>query len=255
MSVRKYHIFTTSTGGGDAAIEVDTYIDDVFDSSINMLYYDHMSWLVFDNLIQVKYNSPDLQWNVEILGDIENYNVGDVIRWGYSESNDITLSEPAPPTPPTPPTPGFDIELMNNTEELNKITKNPTLVRTLHGFLRDTTDLVDPEILIEFDGVLVDCNYMHISVFNRYYFINKIESVRTGLWKIYAHCDVLKTYAEGILGTEAVVARSENRYNLYLNDAMFKVYSNPRLQVANFPNKFTGESYVLVMNGAKYSST
>ena len=147
----------------------------------------------------------------------------------------------------------FEIHLMNNQQELNKITKTPTLVRTLTGNLRDEADIVDPEILIEFDGTLVDCNYMHIPTLNRYYFITKIESVRTKLWRITAHCDVLKTYAEAILNTEAVVARSESKYNLYLNDAMFKVYSNPRLQIANFPNKFTGESYVLVMNGAKYS--
>lgn len=177
---------------------------------------------------------------------------------GTAESNvwvgvDIVI-ENEPPVPPTPTT-GFDVELMNNTEELNKITKAPTLVRTLHGYLRDTTDLVDPEIMIEFDGVLVDCNYMHIPIFNRYYFITKIESVRSKLWKVYAHCDVLKTYAEGILGTTAVVARSENRYNLFLNDSMYKATSDPRLQIANFPNKFTGESYVLIMNGAQYSQS
>lgn len=177
---------------------------------------------------------------------------------GYVESGvwagvDIII-DTTPPEPPTPPGSGFDVELMNNTEELNKITKTPTVVRTLHGYLRDTTDLVDPEIMIEFDGVLVDCNYMHIPIFNRYYFITKIESVRSKLWKVYAHCDVLKTYSEGILGTEAVVARSENRYNLYLNDSMYKVNSNPRLQIANFPNKFSGESYVLVMNGAQWSN-
>lgn len=142
---------------------------------------------------------------------------------------------------------------MNNQEELNKITKNPALVRSIEGEFRDEEDIVNPVILIEFDGTLTDCNYMHIAVLNRYYFITRIESVRTKLWRIYAHCDVLKTYSEAILGTEAVVARSESRYNLLLNDSMFKVYSNPRLQIANFPNKFTGESYVLVMNGAQYS--
>ena len=149
----------------------------------------------------------------------------------------------------------FDIVLMNNQEELNKITKNPTTVRTLTGTLREETDIVDPEINIEFDGTLTDCNYMYISQLNRYYFITKIESIRTKLWRVYGHCDVLKTYANAILNTEAVVARSESKYNLYLNDSMFKVYSNPRLQIANFPNKFEGESYVLVMNGAKYSVT
>lgn len=148
----------------------------------------------------------------------------------------------------------FDIGLYNNTQELNRIKKNPTLVRTLTGTLRDETDIVDPEILIEYDGTLTDVNYMKIQQLNRWYFITKIESVRTKLWRIYAHCDVLYTYSDAILGTEAVVARSESKWNLFINDSMFKVYSNPRIQIANFPNKFSGEDYVLVMNGANYST-
>lgn len=145
----------------------------------------------------------------------------------------------------------FDIVLMNNQEELNKISKNPTTVMTLSGTLREQTDIVDPQINVEYSGNLVNVNYMYISEFNRYYFITKIESVRTGLWRIYAHCDVLKTYAQAILGTECVVARSEKRYNLFLNDAAFKAYSNPRIQIAAFPQKFTGEDYVLVMKGTQ----
>lgn len=146
----------------------------------------------------------------------------------------------------------FNIVLMNNKEELNKISKNPTTVMTLSGTLREETDLVDPEINVVYNGALTNVNYMYISTFNRYYFITKIESVRNGVWRIHAHCDVLKTYSEGILGTECVVARNESNYNIMLNDSMFKVQTNPRIQLANFPNKFTGESYVLVMNGANY---
>lgn len=148
----------------------------------------------------------------------------------------------------------FDIGLYNNTQELNKISKTPTLVRTLTGEFREETDIVNPEILIEYDGTLTDVNYMYIQQLSRWYFITGIESVRTKLWRIYAHCDVLKTYSEAILGTEAVIARSESLYNLLINDSMFKVYSNPRLQIANFPSKFSGESYVLVMNGAHYTT-
>lgn len=122
---------------------------------------------------------------------------------------------------------------------------------TLNGTLREETDIVNPIINIEYNGTLTNVNYMHIAEFHRYYFITKIESVRTGLWRIYAHCDVLKTYAQAILGTPCVVARNQDRFNLYLNDAYFKVESKPRLQIANFPNKFTGNSYVLVMKGAQ----
>ena len=146
----------------------------------------------------------------------------------------------------------FSIELMNNQEELNKISKSPSSVMTLTGTLREETDIVDPQINVEYSGTLTNVNYMYISEFHRYYFITKIESIRTGLWRIYAHCDVLKTYSEAILGTPAVVARNENRYNIMLDDSMFKVQSNPRLQIAKFPNKFTGESYVLVMKGCQY---
>lgn len=149
----------------------------------------------------------------------------------------------------------FSITLMNNQQELNKISKTPATVMTLTGTLREETDIVDPEINVEYNGTLTNVNYMYIPELHRYYFITKIESIRIGVWRIYAHCDVLKTYAEAILGTECVVARSESRYNLYLNDAAFKVYSNPRLQCANFPNKFTGESYILIMNGANYSTS
>ena len=183
-------------------------------------------------------------------------------RWGGYPGNidsncwagaDIVI-DTEPPVPPTPPVgEGFNIYLMNNTEELNKISKTPTEVMTLTGFLRERTNIIDPKIIIEYEGAFVSCNYMYIPEFNRYYFINNIESVRNNLWEITAHCDVLKTYSEAILAHEAVIARSESKYNLYLNDDMFKVYTNPRLQIAKFPNKFTGESYVLVMNGAKYT--
>lgn len=145
----------------------------------------------------------------------------------------------------------FAIDFMNNQQELNKISKTPATVRTLSGTLREQTDIVDPQINVEFNGTLTDTNYMYIAEFHRYYFITKIESVRTGLWRVYAHCDVLKTYANAILGTECVVARSESAYNLFLNDAAFKVYSNPRLQIAKFPNKFSGESYILAIKGAQ----
>ena len=150
---------------------------------------------------------------------------------------------------------GFTITLMNNQDELNKIKKNPGAVLTVVGNLREESSIIDPVIIIEYDGALTGVNYMHIPTFNRYYFITQINSVRTGLWRVCAHCDVLKTYADGILGCDCVVARNQNNYNLLLNDSYFKVYSNPRVQIANFPSKFEGESYVLVMKGCQYVTT
>lgn len=244
--------FTASGGTGE-------WIDALFDSSIELTagvtYIIQMVIDSNDGNIAYTQNSG----NISINSKITNSGAARYGSFPGTRENGVWVGvdliiDTTPPTPPPPPTGTFNIHLMNNTDELNKITKNPTTVRTLTGTLREETDIVDPEINIEFDGTLRDCNYMHIPELNRYYFITKIESIRNKVWRIYAHCDVLKTYSEGILGTECVVARSENRYNLYLNDAMFKVYANPRLQIANFPNKFSGESYVLVMSGANYTT-
>ena len=248
MSWYKYEVKTTSTGTDDASIEVTKYIDGVAQTPIEMLYSDwNNRWNNFDDMLKIKYYLNG--WILEVLTDsFEGYTQGQELTWYFYTSVEYVLSQ----TPPPPP--GFDIYLMNNTEELNKITKSPTTVRTLHGVLKEETDIVSPEILIEFDGTLTDCNYMYIPTLSRYYFITKITSVRNKLWRVSAHCDVLKTYSEGILGTRAVVSRNEKKYNLFLNDSMYKVTSNPRIQIANFPNKFEGESYVLVMNGANYTT-
>ena len=126
---------------------------------------------------------------------------------------------------------------------------------SVEGNLREETSIIDPVIVIEYRGNLTNVNYMYIGAFHRYYFITQIESVRTGLWRICGHCDVLKTYAQAILGCDCVVARNQNNFNLLLNDSYFKVYSNPRVQIANFPNKFEGESYVLAMKGCQFVNT
>lgn len=149
----------------------------------------------------------------------------------------------------------FLIDFMYNGEELNKINKSPTSRLALNGTLRDESSIVDPVILIEYDGELTHVNYAHIPKFNRWYFITDITSVRTGLWRVAMHCDVLKTYAEGILASSGVIARQENQYNLYLDDYFFKCYQNSMIVTKVFPNGFGNQAFVLAMMGSEGSSS
>ncbi len=148
----------------------------------------------------------------------------------------------------------FTIDLMYNGDEINKISKNPTSRLAVIGTLRDESSIVDPVILIEYNGDLVNVNYAHISKFNRWYFITDITSVRTGLWRVAMHCDVLKTYSEGILGSTGVIARQENLYNLYLDDYFFKCYQNSMIVTKVFPNGFGNQAFVLAMMGSEGST-
>lgn len=140
------------------------------------------------------------------------------------------------------------ITLMRNTSPLNKINKTATTVSTLSGALIDESSIIDPVIEIESASVPA-ANYAHIPDFGRYYFINNIESVRDGLWRLTLHVDVLKTYASAILSNKAVVSRSTNLWNLYLEDNDFKCYADPYVITKDFPSGFNTYQLVLALLG------
>ena len=154
----------------------------------------------------------------------------------------------------------FDIELMYNNEPMNKISKTPQTITTVSGVLRDESSVVDPVILIETSNPvkfnisdLTASNYAYISEFSRYYYIRNWEAVRTGLWRCTMHTDVLKTFSEGILGSPCVVAKSTNRFNLFLNDGQYKCYQDEYVSVQKFPHGFNDEqdTYILIILGEK----
>lgn len=132
----------------------------------------------------------------------------------------------------------FSIKFMFNNEPMNKISKTPQELFELTGTLRDEASIVDPVILVEHNKP-INANYAYIAEFNRYYYIRNIESVRTGLWRITMHTDVLKTFSEGILNSPCIVAKSSSKFNLYLNDADYKCQQNDIVMTKVFPNGFT----------------
>lgn len=132
----------------------------------------------------------------------------------------------------------FTVELCYNRNEHNKIKKAISTVYSLEGNLRDECSIVDPVILIEHAGALTGVNYSHIATFNRYYFITNIESVRTGLWRVHMHCDVLMTYADAILSTPAIIAKNETNWDPYLDDGQYRAAANPYIVTLPFPHGF-----------------
>lgn len=145
---------------------------------------------------------------------------------------------------------GFDIVLGFNKSEKNRVTKSVTTIATVTGILKQDTSIVDPIIVIE-KGLtdVVRANYVSIPAFGRKYFITDITSRSGGMVEIACHVDVLSTYAEEIKANKAIVRRQENRWNLYLNDGVFKVYQNPMVLTKAFPSGFTTQELVLAVAG------
>lgn len=142
----------------------------------------------------------------------------------------------------------FPVYFKYNNEPMNKINKDVSAtLYTLTGTLRDGCSVVSPEIMVEYENPL-DANYAYIPVFRRYYYINDIQAYRSyrdehnllhNLWLCKMHCDVLRTFAEGIMGSPCIVAKTGgDDFNLYLPDPNFKRQQNDLHGLVKFPNGF-----------------
>lgn len=148
----------------------------------------------------------------------------------------------------------FSVDLYQNESPVEKIGKTLSNSHTISDVvLKRDTSILRPVLLINSVQDIYTYNYMYISEFGRYYFIDDIRSINNNMWEISAHVDVLETYSSQILANTAVLKRQEKKFNLYLDDPEFKVLNNYRIQT----KRFAGTSgwtkqlhYVLVTNGA-----
>ena len=143
----------------------------------------------------------------------------------------------------------FSISLQNNSSPINKIGKAISTITTVTGSLKNESDVIRPEILIECDSSILSANYMTIDTLHRKYFIEEIQSVRNNLWLVQARVDVLDTYASQILANSAVVLRQENNFNLLLNDGVCKCKQDPRIFYRKFPSGLGDFNYILITQG------
>ena len=132
----------------------------------------------------------------------------------------------------------------------NFLNKDLIDVATFTGVLKEETSVIDPSFEVESPLDLSQVNYIWISELHRYYYVTNTISVTDRLWRFKCHVDVLMTYKPTILNHDAVIGRQEKLYNLYLNDGdTFKVLQKRKIVQKEFPQGFSGGSYVLLFSG------
>lgn len=140
-----------------------------------------------------------------------------------------------------------------NKSPKNKLEKELVLIQRCDGCrLKAPTDIINPVFTVSTIAAadLYKSNYVYAPELNdRKYFITDIVAVRTDLWEVHCHIDVLSTYADGVKQQEAIIHRQENKWNLYLDDGFFKTYQNPYIVVKKFPSGFTTQNFVLAVAG------
>lgn len=144
------------------------------------------------------------------------------------------------------------VNLMISSSPVEKIGKSLTTGGSYSCVLKDGTSILKPVLELRTSDPVYTYNYMQITDFSRYYFIDDIISLHNNLWEIHARVDVLETYKAQILANSAVVRRQQSQFNLYLDDPDFHAYNYERIQTLKFPqNEFSKLlNYVLVVNGS-----
>ena len=143
------------------------------------------------------------------------------------------------------------INIYENSSVYNERNKQLLLMASLTGTLKENCSITKPVVKIE--GTLPPtANYLYIPDFQRYYFIDDIISIHNSLYEIHAHCDVLCSAGENLNNCEGIVRRQENTWNLYLDDGVFKAYSNPNVVQKAFPSGFSTSNltYILAVAGS-----
>ena len=132
----------------------------------------------------------------------------------------------------------MDIILYTTGSERERINKTLSEGYTLTGSLRGESSVINPSFLIEADNPST-YNYCYIDSFNRYYFINNITSVRTGIWRIDCAVDVLMSYATEILNLNVIasdISIGEPSAETYYNGQQWATTVKTKTDIINFPN-------------------
>ena len=128
-------------------------------------------------------------------------------------------------------------KIPDDRRQVSKSLNSSTKIKDATGDIKTDCSVMDPIIEMSYDIALLQCNYMYIPEFSRYYFVNKIE-VSTQRMFLTAHVDVLQTYAESIRELDCIVARQESdgNANFYLNDKMFRAHNFKIVKTIDFPS-------------------
>lgn len=145
------------------------------------------------------------------------------------------------------------VQLCNNNSPVNKIGKDIITGSSFDCVLKAGTSVLKPIIIIKTSENIYQYNYMYISGFGRYYFIDDIVSVNNNIWEVHGHVDVLQTYMQPILSNDVIIEGTENKaINKYLaGPDAFVVNCKHKTDIVNFPYGFldTGEFILITAGG------
>lgn len=149
----------------------------------------------------------------------------------------------------------FTATFYRNASDKNVMYKNITPVTSATLTPTGSVNIITPAITVDYDANILTANYMYISAFNRFYYVNNISLQIGKKLLITGYVDLLMSFADDIQNAFVNVCRAQNPANRDLSDD--KIQVNPKtyfIETNQFPNNpFTtgGNQYVIGVNGTE----
>lgn len=132
--------------------------------------------------------------------------------------------------------------------------ENPELTLTGVRFI-ENVDIMNIELIVDYNEKLFDCNYVHIGTLHRFYYIKDIVTMENRL-KLILSEDLLMSFMSCLENMGGIICRNRDDWDLYLNDKVFKLENYNETYMLDFPHshQFFDKgncSFVLAVAGPK----
>lgn len=127
----------------------------------------------------------------------------------------------------------------------NKI--NKTLLNDLtidNVIIQNDFDITDFELLIKDTNFNSEYNYCYIQDLGRYYFIDSVERMNGTIYKIRLLVDVLKSFSSQIENINAIIVKSENPDNNFVNCEKSETFES---EVINLTDNFNHSGNLILI--------
>lgn len=140
------------------------------------------------------------------------------------------------------------VYLLQTTDDKRNLDKRYNQIASADLLLKEDCSIINPTIIVNGDNA-VNCNYVFIDDFNRYYFVDNVVVSNDGRVFLDLHVDVLMSFNAQIKSINTLINRQEFDYSQYIQDSQLL----PRVErlivkkvVGSFGNNI---SYALTVNG------
>lgn len=126
--------------------------------------------------------------------------------------------------------------------KINKTLENGLSIQDV--VIKNDFDLTDFELLIKNSSFNSGYNYCYIQDLERYYFIESVEKMNGTIYKIRVSVDVLKSYASQIENINAIITKSENPDDNFVNCEKSETFES---EVINLTDNFNHNGNLILV--------